>query len=235
MSSKNANLTEKKIAYSEYAYFFSVLFLAISIAFMKAAGFGVSLSSAPAYVIYEKVSLTQTISYGTAEYTIQAFILLFLFIVTGKFGKRHVFSFLSTLIFAATIDAISNILALLPLQYVWLRVLLLVFAIIIGPLGYALMDHTYISPIVYILYEQEIAKATGRSRNLVYWTYNIISGAFALGFSFYFFGMGTFVGVNIATILYTLAKILLREPWEKFIENHFKFRSKYKQLERHFK
>ncbi|MDO5448853.1 MAG: DUF6198 family protein [Clostridia bacterium] len=233
--SKNANLSEKKIAYSEYAYFFSVLFLAISIAFMKAAGFGVSLSSAPAYVIYEKVSLTQTISYGTAEYTIQAFVLLFLFIVTGKFGKRHVFSFLSTLIFAATIDAISNILALLPLQYIWLRVLLVVFAIVIGPLGYALMDHTYISPIVYILYEQEISKATGRSRNLVYWTYNIISGCFALGFSFYFFGMGTFVGVNIATILYTLSKILLREPWEKFIEKHFKFRSKYKQLERHFK
>lgn len=233
--SKNANLSDKKIAYSEYAYFFSVLFLAISIAFMKAAGFGVSLSSAPAYVIYEKVSLTQTISYGTAEYTIQAFVLLFLFIVTGKFGKRHVFSFLSTMIFAATIDAISNILEFLPLEYVWLRVLLLIFAIVLGPLGYALMDHTYISPIVYILYEQEVAKATGRSRNIVYWTYNIISGLFALGFSFYFFGMGAFVGVNIATILYTLSKILLREPWEKFIEKHFKFRNKYKQLERHFK
>lgn len=235
MSSKNANLKEKKIVYSEYAYFFSVLFLAISIAFMKAAGFGVSLSSAPAYVIYEKVSLTQQISYGTAEYTIQAFILLFLFIVTGKFGKKHVFSFLTTLIFAATIDAITNILELLPLEIVWVRVLLLALAIVIGPLGYALMDHTYISPIVYILYEQEIAKASGRDRNLVYWTFNVISGIFAIGLSFYFFGVGAFVGVNIATILYTLSKILLREPWEKFIEKHFKFRTKYWQLERHFK
>ncbi len=235
MSSKNANLKEKKIVYSEYAYFFSVLFLAISIAFMKAAGFGVSLSSAPAYVIYEKVSLTQQISYGTAEYTIQAFILLFLFIVTGKFGKKHVFSFLTTLIFAATIDAITNVLELLPLEIVWVRVLLLALAIVIGPLGYALMDHTYISPIVYILYEQEIAKASGHDRNLVYWTFNVISGIFAIGLSFYFFGVGVFVGVNIATILYTLSKILLREPWEKFIEKHFKFRTKYWQLERHFK
>ncbi|MCQ2489331.1 MAG: DUF6198 family protein [Clostridia bacterium] len=235
MSSKNANLKEKKIVYSEYAYFFSVLFLAISIAFMKAAGFGVSLSSAPAYVIYEKVSLTQQISYGTAEYTIQAFILLFLFIVTGKFGKKHVFSFLTTLIFASTIDAITNVLELLPLEIVWVRVLLLALAIVIGPLGYALMDHTYISPIVYILYEQEIAKASGRDRNLVYWTFNVISGIFAIGLSFYFFGVGAFVGVNIATILYTLSKILLREPWEKFIEKHFKFRTKYWQLERHFK
>ena len=235
MSSKNANLKEKKIVYSEYAYFFSVLFLAISIAFMKAAGFCVSLSSAPAYVIYEKVSLTQQISYGTAEYTIQAFILLFLFIVTGKFGKKHVFSFLTTLIFAATIDAITNVLELLPLEIVWVRVLLLALAIVIGPLGYALMDHTYISPIVYILYEQEIAKASGRDRNLVYWTFNVISGIFAIGLSFYFFGVGAFVGVNIATILYTLSKILLREPWEKFIEKHFKFRTKYWQLERHFK
>ena len=230
-----SNLKDKKIVYSEYAYFMSVLLLAISIAFMKAAGFGVSLSSAPAYVIYEKVSLTQQISYGTAEYTIQAFVLLFLFIVTGKFGKRHIFSFLSTLIFAATIDAISKGLDLLPLEHVWLRVLLVALAIIIGPLGYVLMDHTYISPIVYILYEQEISKATGRDRNLVYWTYNIISGAFAIGLSFYFFGVGTFVGANIATILYTLSKILLHRPWANYIEKHYKFRNKYKQLERHFK
>lgn len=235
MSSKNANLKEKKIAYSEYAYFFSVLFLAIAIAFMKAAGFGVSLSSAPAYVIYEKVALTQQISYGAAEYTIQAFVLLFLFIVTGKFGRKYVFSFLSTLIFAATIDAVSNILNLIPLEMIWVRVLLIVLAIVIGPLGYALMDHTYISPIVYILYEQEIAKKYNKDRNLVYWIYNIVSGAVALGLSFYFFGFGAFVGVNIATILYTLSKILLREPWEKYIEKHFKFRTKYKQLERHFK
>lgn len=233
------DVKEKKIGYSEYAWFFSVLFIALSVAFLRAAGFGTSLTSAPALVLYEKVALTTNkLTYGEAEYTIQALVLLFLFIVTGKFKKKYLFAFCSTLIFSAIVDATENILLLLPisvLSSIFFKIFLIVISLIIGPIGYVLMSHSYISPIIYILYYTELAEEINKSKNFVFWTYNLISCGFAIFLSFYFFGIWTFVGVNIATILYTLSTILLHEPIENFIEKHYKFRDKYPKLKRHFK
>ncbi len=227
-------LKEKKIFYTEYAYFFSVLFMAMSIAFMKASGFGVSLASAPALVFYEKVSLTQPISYGMAEYTMQAIILVTLILFTQKYNRSYAFSFASTIIFAFVIDALSNLLELLPLDILWVRIIMIIPAIILGPIGSALMSHSYISPIVYEFYEKEICKRFDLQPVVAHWVYAIISGIFAIAISFHFFGAWTFVGVNIGTILYTLSNILLYRPVDKFIEKHFKFRDKYKMLKRHF-
>ena len=232
-------LGEKKIAYSEHAYFFSVLFIALSVAFLYVAGFGTSLTSAPALVLYQKVAYTtDSLSYGEAEYTIQALVLLFLFIVTGRFNKKYVMSFVSTLLFSAIIDATINVFALIPysiLGLIWVRVIILVFALVLGPFGFVLMSHTYISPIIYILYQDELSDAIGKSKNTVFWTYSLVSCGFALFLSFYFFGMWEFIGVNIGTILYTLSTILLHEPMEHFVEKHYKFRDKYPKLKRHFR
>lgn len=227
-------LGEKKIFYSEYAYFFSVLFMAMSIAFMKASGLGVSLASAPALVLYEKVAELQPISYGMAEYTMQALILVILILATQKYNKTYAFSFVSTLIFAFVIDALSNLLELLPLDLLWVRALLLIPAIILGPLGSALMSHSYISPIVYEFFEKELSKRFDFQPVIAHWVYSVISGVCAMILSAYFFDSWPFVGVNIGTVLYTLSNILLYRPADYFITNHFKFRDKYKELKRHF-
>jgi len=225
---------EKRIGYTEYAYFFGMFFFSLSAALMAKSGFGVSLTSAPAYVLYYKASFTQSVTFGTAEYTFQAFILLFLFALTGKYRKAYLFSYASTLIYAFSLDAISNNLDLIPTN-IFIRVGYLIVAAIIAPLGLALLNNTYITPYVYTFFEKEVSFKFNKNVLTVYWIYNIISGLIAFGLSFYFFGVGHFVGVNIGTLLYTLTCILLLRPWARFIGKHYKFRDNFKKLKRHFK
>ncbi|MCQ2461308.1 MAG: DUF6198 family protein [Clostridia bacterium] len=227
-------LKEKRIGYSEYAYFFGMFFFSLSAALMAKSGFGVSLSSAPAYVLYYKASITEAVTFGTAEYTFQAFILLFLFALIGKWKKAYLFSFASAVIYAFSLDAITNILDLLPINN-FIRVGYLLVAAIIAPLGLALLTHTYITPFAYTFFQNEVSFRFNKDKILIYWICNVTNGLIAVGLSFYFFGVGHFIGVNIGTLLYTLTCILLIRPWENFIEKRYKFRDKSKKLRRHFK
>ena len=107
-------LKEKKIGYSEYAYFFGMLIFSLSSALMAKSGFGVSLTSAPAYVLYVKASLTEAVTFGSTEYTFQALVLIFLFALVGRWKKAYLFSFASAVFYAFSLDAFINILNLIP-------------------------------------------------------------------------------------------------------------------------
>lgn len=227
-------IREKRLTYSEYAYFFGIFFLSLSTALLAKSGLGVSLASAPAYVLYVKASLTQSVTFGTAEYTFQAFVLITLFAIRGRPKKAYLFSFLSTLIYAFTLDAILNILKFIPLN-MYVRILYVALASLIGPLAIALLSHTYITSYSYTFFIDEISDMLRFDKKAVFWSLYSLSGVIAVGLSFYFFGTGRFVGASVGSLFYTLASIFLLRPWEKFIEKHFKFRDKYKQLKRHFK
>ena len=47
---------KKHTFYTEFAYFFGILILALGTAFMEAADFGVSMIVAPAYLLHLKLS-----------------------------------------------------------------------------------------------------------------------------------------------------------------------------------
>ena len=225
---------EKRIAYSEYAYFFGIFFLSLSSALLARSGLGVSLSSAPAYVLFVKASLTQNVTFGMAEYTFQAFVLITLFAIRGKPKKAYIFSFASAVIYAFILDAITNILKLIPLNMP-VRILYVIIASVLGPLAIALISHSYITPYAYTFFIDEVNQKFNVDSKAIFWALYSVSGLIAIGLSFYFFGPGRFVGVSAGSLIFTLSSIFLLRPWEKFIEKRFKFRDRYRQLKRHFK
>jgi uncharacterized membrane protein YczE len=227
-------IREKKLAYTEYAYFFGIFFLSLSSALLAKSGMGVSLASAPAYVLWVKASLTQNVSFGTAEYTFQAFVLITLFAIRGRPKKAYLFSFASTLIYAFTLDAMMNLLDFIPLN-MYVRIAYVIIASVIGPLSIALMSHTYITPYSYTFFINEVNDKFNVDSKAIFWALYSLSGLIGVGLSFYFFGPGRFVGASVGSLVYTLASIFLLRPWEKIIEKRFRFRDKYKQLKRHFK
>ena len=227
-------LGEKRIAYSEYAYFFGMFFLSMSSALLARSGLGVSLASAPAYVLYVKASLTQSVTFGTAEYTFQAFVLITLFAIRGKLKKAYLFSFASAVIYAFVLDAITNVLKLIPLNMT-VRIVYIAIASIIGPLSIALLSKSYITPYAYTFFIDEVNEKFRVDSKAIFWGLYTFSGVIGVALSFYFFGPGRFVGVSVGSLVYTLASIFLLRPWEKFIEKRFKFRDKFKQLKRHFR
>ena len=69
-----------KIHFStELAYALGLIFIALSVALMQRANFGLSMIVAPAYILHLKISeFLPFFSFGMAEYTLQDVILLLL-------------------------------------------------------------------------------------------------------------------------------------------------------------
>ena len=68
---------KKLTIYSEIAYLFGILLLALGNSFSAYADFGMSMVVAPAYVLHlALVDILPWFSFGVAEYTVQALVIL---------------------------------------------------------------------------------------------------------------------------------------------------------------
>ena len=66
----------------EVAYFAAIILLSLAVAILSAADFGISMIVAPAYLLSLKTSI---LSFGQAEYVVQACVFALLCVVLKKF------------------------------------------------------------------------------------------------------------------------------------------------------
>ena len=85
--------TKKKPAFSrELAYFIAMITLALGTAFMESTDFGMSMVVAPAYILHLKLSETLPFfSFGMAEYTLQAVLLIIMMVFLRRFKLSYLF------------------------------------------------------------------------------------------------------------------------------------------------
>ena len=87
---------KKRIFYTEAAYIVGLALLALSAAMMAASDFGVSMVVAPAYILHLEVSqYLPFFSFGMAEYTLQAVLLLLMILILRRFRVSYLFSFVT--------------------------------------------------------------------------------------------------------------------------------------------
>ena len=92
----------KKICVSsEITYIAAIVLLALAVAILTSADFGISMIVAPAYLFSLKVG---TITFGQAEYIIQAGVFIMLCLVLRKFRPVYLMSFVTCLIYGAVLD-----------------------------------------------------------------------------------------------------------------------------------
>lgn len=75
---------------SEVTYALAIILLALAVAMLTAADFGISMVVAPAYLLSLKVGV---ITFGQAEYIIQAGVFILLCLVIRKFKPIYLMSF----------------------------------------------------------------------------------------------------------------------------------------------
>ena len=92
---------KKLTVHSESLYILSILLLSLAVAILSAADFGVSMIVAPAYILSEA---TGFLSFGQAEYVIQAVLFIVFCIVVKKFKWIYLSSFLTCIIYGAVLD-----------------------------------------------------------------------------------------------------------------------------------
>ena len=91
--------------YSELAYLAGIVLLALGTSCASAASFGLSMVVAPAYLIHLKLSPTWPgITFGVAEYIVQAVLLLVLSLALRRFRPYYLFSFCTALLYGRILD-----------------------------------------------------------------------------------------------------------------------------------
>lgn len=196
---------KKRTLYAEAAYLLGIVILALGTALMEKAAFGMSMVVSPAYILHVKISeFLPFFTFGMAEYTFQAFLLVILCIVKRKFRMIFLFSFVTAVIYGFTLDGVMLLCSGLPADGIVWRILWYILGMVICSMGVALLFHTYIAPEAYELFVKVIAVDHGWEISRVKTVYDCVSCAVSVILSFVFFGFGTFVGVNWGTVVCAL-------------------------------
>jgi uncharacterized membrane protein YczE len=216
---------KKRIFYTEHAYILGLLCLAWGTALMEAADFGVSMVVAPAYLIYLKMSqVWGFFSFGMAEYTLQAFLLIVLMMVLRKIRVSCLFSFVTAILYGFLLDGSMRIVSLIACELFALQLSLYCLGIITCAVGVSLLFHTYITPEVYELFVKEVSTKYRIDIHKFKTYYDCISCVVGIILSFSFFGLWHFEGVKFGTIVCALINGWTISRCTYFFEKHWEFK-----------
>lgn len=168
MEDKNKKENEKDFFYvdrrivipNEIAYVIALLLNALGVAMVTASDFGLSMIVAPAYIL----SLKLGISFGFAEYIVQAIMFVLLLLIIRKFKVTYLWSFLTCVLYGAVLNLfqmipIFNSEIFPPESFeMWARVLFYIGGLLIIGLAIAIYLRTYLHPMVYDFFVSAITK-----------------------------------------------------------------------------
>lgn len=215
---------KKKTFYTEFAYIFGILALALGTALSERANFGMSMVVAPAYILHLKLSeYFGFFSFGMAEYTLQAVLLIALAVVMRKFKKMYLFSFVTAVIYGFALDGAIFLIGLIPDAGMSERVVFFICGMLLCSLGVSFVFHTYIAPEAYELFVKEITVKSNMEIHRVKIIYDVCSCIISIAFSFAFWGFWQFRGVQIGTVICALTNGWIIGWYNKLLENKFEF------------
>ncbi len=222
----NSISERKKPTFSnELAYLIGMVFVAFGVACMEKANFGVSMVVAPAYLLYLKLAPTYSFfSFGMAEYTLQAVLLVIMIIILRKFKISYFFSFVTAVLYGFILDFCMFVLKTLDTSFVGIRIVLYLVGMFFCAIGISLFFHSYISPEVYELFVKEVSKKIGININKFKTIYDCSSCLVSIILSFSFFGFGHFEGIKFGTVICALINGSLIGAVSKFLESKFEFK-----------
>lgn len=136
----------KKIGkFNELSWFIGVLLGALGLCLSTKADFGLSMLSAPAYILHMKLhDVFSWYSHGTSEYIWQGMLLIIMCLIIRKFKVRYIFSFLTAVLFGWEVDAWKWILGGdAAYSELWQRIIAFILGTLITALAVALYFRTY--------------------------------------------------------------------------------------------
>ncbi len=216
---------KKTVLYTELAYVLGMVGLSLSVALMTRADFGVSMVVAPAYLLYLKLNpVLPFFTFGMAEYTLQAALLLCTILTVKKFRPYFLFSFVTAVLYGFLLDGWMLLVQRFPAENIALRCLWYVLGLGLGAVSIACFFKTYIAPEVYELLVKELALKLSKPTHRVKTVYDCVSCAVAVVMSFAFFGLWRFEGVKLGTVICALVNGFLIGRCAGWMDGHLDFR-----------
>lgn len=242
MSKKPLNLYIRRAG--ELNWLFGVILVALGVAICNRANLGVSMISAPAFIIHEAVSSVTSLSLGVIEYLVQGFVILLTCIIVRRLNWRYLLSFLTAVIYGYAIDLWMLIIGTEPFQELWLRWVMLIVGDVAICLGVAFFFRTYLPVEAYELCVHEVSRVFRFKTATVKWVFDFccLAVSIVLAFSlfgdvttfdwstiyatsFHYIGLGTVVTTLISAPIIRLLGVALDKfiGVEPFVKPLFKF------------
>lgn len=217
-------MKEKKILYSELAYFIGLVTLALGTALMERANFGMSMVVAPAYLVHLKIAETYSwFTFGMAEYCLQAVLLVITALILRRFKPMYLLSFVTAVLYGVILDLCMKAVSFIPGNGMVLRFAFYFLGMVICAVGVSMLFHTYFAPEAYELLVKEISSKFDFNINKTKTVYDCTSCVIAIIMSFLFFGFGHFEGVKLGTIFCALVNGWLIGRCSHVAEKYFTF------------
>lgn len=224
-SNSPAEKPEKRVFYTELAYVFGMIIITLGTALVEKASFGVSMVVAPAYILHLKISqYLPFFTFGMAEYTLQAVLIILLSVILRKFRISYLFSFVTAVLYGFILDGWMFLLTYITDPSLTERIIIFAAGVVVTSLGVSFFFHTYISPEAYELFVAEISARKGLNLHKFKTCYDICSLVIAVILSFIFFGFGVFNGVNVGTLVCALLNGFIISLCSKLLEHFFVFK-----------
>lgn len=208
--------------FAEMAYIIGIITVAFGVTLMEKANLGISMVVAPAYLISLKFDF---LTFGTAEYTLQAVLLIVTFLVLRKFKLSHCFSFVTAVIYGVVLDGFMWLMRNVPADMLTERISLFISGMLFCSFGISMFFHTYLAPEVYELFVKELSRKFGININSFKIGYDCVSCAVAVVMSLAFFG--DIRGVGIGTIVCAVLNGYIIGIFSKLLEKHIDFSPRY--------
>lgn len=204
--------------FGEGAYLAAIILLPLGVVLMTKADFGISMVVAPAYLLSLKITW---MSFGVAEYAVQALLLLSFCLIMRKFRFQYLLSFVTALLYGAILDGLFLLFTASVPASMWLRVVFFVLGIVVSSAGIALFFRAYFPPEVYELFVKGVAQHLNKDVSRVKVVYDCCSCAVAIVLSLLFFREIT--GVGIGTVVCALCNGWIIGLFGKLFDRYIDF------------
>ena len=217
----------KKIRfYTEIAYVLGLIMLAGGTALMVFGNFGMSMVVAPAYILHLYISqFLPFFSFGMAEYTLQAVVLLVMMLILRKVKLTYFLSFLVAVFYGFALDGALLLTSLIPELLVF-RILAYSVGALICCASLSLLFTSYLPPEAYEMFVKEIAHRFKKPVHKMKMFYDYGSLAVAIILSLVFFGK--LLGIGIGTVVCTIVFGFIIRGFQKLFDKIFKFEDGFK-------
>ena len=144
---------------SELSYILGIALIALGVAFMTKANFGVSSIVAPAYILHLKMTAMgfDWCTFGTAEYMLQGALLVVLCLAVRRFKWKYLLSFATSVLYGLVLDGWFLLLGKDFFSDMTTRIISLAVGLVISSAAIAFLFRTYLPQQVYELFVKEFA------------------------------------------------------------------------------
>ena len=217
---------KKTCFYTEVAYVLGLILLAAGTALTAYGGLGLSMVVAPAYVLHVFVSqFLPFFSFGMAEYTLQAVVLIVMMIILRKVRLMYFLSFVAAVFYAFALDGAMSLTSLLPENTV-MQIVMYVLGEFICCGAIALLFVSYLPPEAYEMFVKEIAYKFNKPVHKIKIFYDYGSLAVAVILSLVL--LGRFEGIGIGTVVCAILYGFIIRMFQKLYEKAFRFEDGFK-------